>query len=186
MGNIFTQQGIAVDPMKIKALEEMPRPHDEVQVRSFLEMVNYMSKFVPNVVQTAAVLREFKNVWTSEHEKAWIKLKHKLVNAPILKYFDVTEEVTLQVDASSNGLGAVLLQHGDPVAYAPRTLSASERKYAQIEKQTLAIVFGVKRFEKYLFGTKILVESDHKPLEIIVRKLYAMLLNKFNECYCNY
>lgn len=91
--------------------------------------------------------------------------------APILKYYNVNEPVTIQCDASEYGLGAALLQCGKPVAYASKALTSTERKYAQIEKETLAIVFACERFEQYLSGKDlIIVESDHKPLEVILRK----------------
>lgn len=91
----------------------------------------------------------------------------------ILKYFDSTQPTELQCDASETGLGATLTQHGQPVAYVSRALSATERNYAQIEKELLAIVFGLERFHQYTYGRRITVESDHKPLEIIHKKPLA-------------
>lgn len=77
---------------------------------------------------------------------------------------------TLQCDASMHGLGACLMQDGHPVAYASRSLTPTEVQDAQIEKELLAIVFGMEKFETYLYGRKVLVESDHKPLEAIFKK----------------
>ena len=76
----------------------------------------------------------------------------------------------LQCDASDTGLGATLLQNGQPVAYAPRSLMDTERNYAQIEKELLAIVFGAEKFNQYTYGRKVFVESDHKPQEVIYQK----------------
>lgn len=114
-----------------------------------------------------------KNVvwrWTHEHEEAFSKIKEAISQAPVLKYFDSKLETTLQCDASSTGLGATLLQQGQPIAYASRALTPAEQQYAQIEKELLAVVFGMERFNQYTYGRKVLVESDHKPLEIIHKK----------------
>ena len=94
-----------------------------------------------------------------------------MVNHPILKYYDCNAEVTIQCDASEKGLGAVLLQNGKPVAFASKTLSPTERRYAQIEKECLAIVFACQRFRQYISRReRITVESDHKPLQAIFKK----------------
>ena len=85
-------------------------------------------------------------------------------------YFNPEKEVTLQVDASQFGLGATLLQEGKPVAYASKSLTETEVNYAQIEKETYAILFGCKRFHQYVYGRRVNVQSDHKRLEAIMRK----------------
>ena len=91
----------------------------------------------------------------------------------MLRYFDPAQETVLQCDASDTGLGATLLQNGQSVAYASRSLTDNERNYAQIEKELLAIVFGAEKFNQYTYGRKVYVESDHKPLEVIYRKPLA-------------
>ena len=83
--------------------------------------------------------------------------------APVLRYFDPAVPLTLQCDASQDGLGAVLLQNGQPIAYASRCLTKTEENYAQIEKELLAIVFGIRRFHQYTFGREVTVQTDHKP-----------------------
>ena len=92
---------------------------------------------------------------------------------PVLTYFDPSKELRLQVDASKSGLGAVLLQEEKPVAYASKSLTATEENYAQIEKELFAVLFGCKRFHQYVYGRQVVVESDHKPLESIMRKPLA-------------
>lgn len=89
---------------------------------------------------------------------------------PVLAYFGPKKEVTLQVDTSKNGLGATIMQEGKPVAYASKLLNNTEQNYAQIEKELYAVLYGCKRFHEYLYGRCITVESDHKPLESILRK----------------
>ena len=89
---------------------------------------------------------------------------------PVLKYDDQSKELTLQVDASDTGLGAALIQEGRPIAYTSRSLSDAETRYAQIEKELLAVVFGLEKFHLHTYGRQVKVQSDHKPLEIIATK----------------
>ena len=105
--------------------------------------------------------------WLQHHEKAFNDLKLKLMEPGVLRYYDVTKHVTLQADASQKGLGAVLYQDEGPVAYASKAMNATQQNYAQIEKELLAVLFACKRFHQYIYGKKVVVESDHKPLEAI-------------------
>ena len=151
-----------------------------------------MGKFVPNLSEITSPLRELlKNDvawhWSERHASAFEKIKTILTNIEpgILTYYDVTKPVKLQVDASKSGLGAVLTQSNMPVAYASISLTPAETRYAQIEKELLAVVFGCNRFYQYIYGKQIIVESDHQPLEAIMKKpldkspirLQRMLLN---------
>ena len=126
--------------------------------------------------QKSASLRQLlqKDVewsWEQVEDDAFTSLKTSISSAPVLKFFDLKEPVTLSVDASSKGVGAVLLQNDHPVGYASKALTPSQENYAQMEKEMLAIVFGCERFHDYLYGQReITVESDHKPLEAILRK----------------
>ena len=79
----------------------------------------------------------------------------------MLAYFDIAKDIELQVDSSKDGVGAVLLQGGKPVEYASRALSSNERNWAQIEKELLAVVFGLERFDQYTYGKKVIVQNDH-------------------------
>ncbi len=88
----------------------------------------------------------------------------------MLKYFDLKKVVILSVDASAEGLGAVLLQEGQPVAFGSRSLTECQKRYAQIEKELLAIVYGCEKFHKYIYGKTVQMETDHKPLETIFKK----------------
>src|SRR4029434_9272691 len=108
--------------------------------------------------------------WCPHHSSALQTLKSTLTQAPVLRYYDHKQPLTLQADSSKDGLGACLLQDGRPVCYASRALTDTEKRYAQIEKELLAIVFAAKRFHQYVYGRPVTVQSDHKPLEVIVRK----------------
>ena len=171
----ISNKGLQVDETKIKAIREMPIPKDKQGVQRLLGMVNYVQKFAPRLSEIMEPLRQLikrenEFHWDSIHDKCVEEIKEMLSTTPVLKYFDAEKETVLQCDASEQGLGACLLQEGHPIVYASRALTSAERNYAQIEKELLAIVFGVERFEQYVYGRHVKVESDHKPLEIIHKK----------------
>ena len=175
IGKLLTSQGLKPDPKKVKAIIEMPKPKDVAGVRRFIGFVNYLSKFMPRLSEVCELLRRLtmKDVewhWTEHQEQAFNKLKQLVTVAPVLEYFEPNEELTLQRDASDTGLGAVLTQNGQPIAFASRALSDAETRYAQIEKELLAVVFGLEKFHQYTYGRPVTVQSDHKPLEVIVKK----------------
>ena len=175
-GHVLTSDGPKPDADKVKAAAEMPRPTTKQETLSLLGFVNYLAKFLPHLSEVAQPLRELKTknarfMWSSQHHKSFTEVK-KLVSAhPVLKYYDMDAEVTIQCDASEKGLGATLLQNGQPVAFASRTLTPLEQRYAQIEKECLAIVFAWTKFSQYITRRELVtVESDHKPLQSIFKK----------------
>jgi len=117
-----------------------------------------------------------KQSWEEQVQgRSFEQVKQIISEAPVLKLFDPKEDVELQCDASDRGLGACLMQAGQPVAYALRSLTDTEVNYAQIEKEMLAILFGVKRFEQCVYGRLTKIQTDHKPLESIFKKAYSVL-----------
>ena len=176
MGHLLTSTGLKPDPEKIKAVTEMKRPSNVKETQCFLGFVNYLAKFAPHLSDVSEPLRRLTDkdtvwVWQTQQEEAFRRVKEIVTVQPVLKYYSLSEPVTLQSDASQKGLGATLLQNGQPIAFASRSLSKTEQSYAQIEKECLAIVFGCERFKQYLLGRdSIQVESDHKPLEVIFKK----------------
>ena len=141
-------------------------------------MINYYSKFISSYSTITHPLNELLKdgvewKWCETQQKAFEQLKDKLSNAPVLTHFSDTLPLKLDTDASQYGIGAVIshvLPPGEerPVAYASRTLTKSERNYAQIEKEALSIVFGVEKFHQYLCGRKFLLVTDHKPLTTLL------------------
>ena len=176
MGHLFTSQGLMPDPEKIQAILQMPEPDDLTALKRFLGMVTYLAKFMPHLSQMTEPLRrlEDKNVefqWLEQHSIAMNTIKKFLTEAPVLRYYDVSKPVTVQCDASQSGLGAVLLQEGQPVCYASRALTDTESQYAQIEKEMLAITWACDNFDQYLYGRDtVTVESDHEPLKSVFKK----------------
>ena len=179
LGHRITDKGIFADPEKIKAIKDMETPKDKKGVQRFLGMVNFVSKFIPDVSHITAPLRKLINKdepfqITTEHLEAIDKLKAKLVSNPILQIYDKQKETKIGSDASLYGLGAVLLQkHGTdwlPVAFASRSLTETEKRYAQIEKECLSAVFACNKFHNYVYGRPFTIENDHKPLQTIIKK----------------
>ena len=176
MGHLLTENGLKPDPQKIEAITCMPKPENAAAVRRYLGFVNYLSKFLPNLSDLAEPLRKLIQentvfTWMAQHDESWNKINDLIIKEPLLKFYDLSKEVTIQADASEKGLGATLMQQGQPVAYASRTLSVTERNYAQIEKECLAILFACERFDSYIHGRELVnVQSDHKPLESIFKK----------------
>ncbi|XP_030853177.1 uncharacterized protein K02A2.6-like [Strongylocentrotus purpuratus] len=175
LGHIVTDKGLKVDPEKVKAILEMPNPSDPTEVQRLQGSVNYLARFLPMLSDMFEPLRRLTHKdadweWTSEHERAMSRVKESLTRAPVLAYYSPDLPLTIQCDASKSGLGAVLLQKGQPLSYVSRALTATEQRYAQIEKEALAICFALERFHQYTFGQRVIVESDHKPLQAIVKK----------------
>jgi len=175
LGEKLTTEGLKPDESKITAIINYPRPENKQDVLRLLGMVNFIAKFTPRISDVTAPLRDLtkKNIafhWTDRQETAFTNLKKQLSNSETLQYYDVTKSVTLQVDASQKGLGAVLYQDKGPVAYASKAMNETQQNYAQIEKELLAVVFGCKRFHQYIYGKHVTIETDHKPLEAIFNK----------------
>ena len=108
--------------------------------------------------------------WTETEENSFNKLKKLATEAPVLRFYDPTLPLTLSVDSSSTGLGCVIMQEGQPIAYASRALTKTQQNYAQIEKETLAVVFGCEKFHQFVYGRTVEVETDHRPLQSIFNK----------------
>lgn len=180
IGHILDSNGLHPDPKKIEAITQMESPRNREELQRFLGMITYLGKFVPNLSQTTSVLHQLLEKdslweWTQNHQQAIDQIKIAVTNTPVLQFFDRNKAVKISVDASSKGLGAVLLQDELPVAYASKSLTPTQQNYAQIEKELFAIVFGCTRFHDYIYGLpQIEVETDHKPLESIFKKpLYS-------------
>ena len=175
MGHRVTSEGLKPDDKKIEAIVKMTNPTDVKGVQRLQGTVGYLAKFLPGLSDAMEPIRRLTHPdvpwqWTDEQERAMTKIKDLTTKSPILAYYDPKAELVIECDASETGLGAALLQKGRPIAYASRSLTDTETRYAQLEKECLAIVFSLERFHQYTFGRRTIVHSDHKPLEMIVRK----------------
>jgi hypothetical protein len=157
MGNIISENGLRPDPDKIRAILDMPPPEDKAGVQRLLGTVNFLAQYIPNMSEITAPLRNLlrKNnhfIWEHEQQQSLQQIKAVLTKEPVLSFYDVTQEVTIQADASQNGIGACLLQNRHPIAYSSRALTQTEMRYAMIEKELLAIVFATSKFHDYIYG----------------------------------
>jgi len=149
------------------------------QLRAFLGLAGFYRKYVPNFATIAVPLTDATRKgspneiqWGEAQQRAFQALKVYITNPPILHLPDVNRPFILQTDASNIGLGAILLQEDDsgikyPVAFASRKLLPRETHYSTIERECLAIVWGVTKFQEYLYGTEFILETDHQPLQYL-------------------
>lgn len=175
LGHKFSEKGLEIDENKIEAIIKMEEPKDKKAVEQFLGVITYVSRFIKGLTDVTTPLRmlvkkDAEFVWQAEHKKVFEKIKSILSKSPVLQYYNPKKGCTVSVDASSTGVGAVLLQDKLPVAYASKALTESQKKWAQIEKETYAIVFGCERFRQYIIGQETVIETDHKPLLCILNK----------------
>ena len=174
LGHVVTSQGIKPDPAKTKAIRDAPMPRNVSELKSFLGLCGYVSKFIPHYADIVEPLRELTRkganwLWTVRQSRAFNDLKSVLSSEQVLACFKLGFPTLLITDASPVGLGAVLVQkQGDnefkPIAYISRSLSPTEKRYAQIEREALACVWAVERFHNYLFGNEFVLCVDNKPL----------------------
>ena len=175
LGHNISAEGLHPTKEKVRAITDAPPPKDISQLRAFLGLINYYGKFLPNLSSTLAPLyqlleKQQRWIWGSPQQKAFQEAKTQLASSHLLVHYDAQQELVLSCDASPYRVGAVLSHlYTDgserPIAFASKALSVAERKYSQLEKEGLAIVFGVKKFHDYLFGRKFQIRSDYKPLQ---------------------
>lgn len=160
---------------KVEAILKVAPPKSKKLLRSFMGIISFYRMFIPHASSLSSPLSDLlrKGVreplpWTSEHQSCFEKLKTSLACKPVLRLPDIALPFVLRTDASDSGLGAVLLQYHDgvpfPVAYSSKKILDREKRYSTIERECLAIIFGVQRFKYYLLGQEFILETDHKPL----------------------
>ena len=181
LGHLIDSQGLRATKSKVEAIENAPPPQNVQQLRSFLGLLNYYRKFIPDLASiihplTTLLHSDCKWNWSETCMQAFNLAKEKLVSSDVLVHYDPRLPIKVAGDASAYGVGAVLSHVMDdgserPVAFASRTLTASERNYAQVEKEALALIFAVKKFHLYLYGRQFILVTDHKPLTAILGPL---------------
>ena len=187
LGHIFSASGMQPDPNKVHAVQAWPKPTDVTTLRQFLGFASYYRRYVQRFADIAAPLHTLtqKGVpfnWTTAHDEAFSNLKSVLTQAPILTYPDfstIAPQFVLQTDASAVGLGAVLEQGGHVIAYPSQTLTKSESNYSVIQKECLALVFGMKQFCHYLLGCSFTLMTDHALLQLLSAQKMQGLLSRW-------
>lgn len=176
LGHVISGDGISPSLNKVKAVLNAPRPENLTQLKSYLGLINYYGKFLPNLSTVIAPLYQLtkKDVpfeWSNDCDLAFLKSKELLAHERLLVIYDPNKPLVIHCDASPYGLGAILSHIIDgldrPIMYTSCTLSAAQKNYSQLHREALAIVFAVRRFHKYIFGKTFVIYSDHQPLREI-------------------
>ncbi|GJQ97807.1 reverse transcriptase domain-containing protein [Tanacetum coccineum] len=192
LGHVVNQNGIHVDPSKIEAVKNWKTPTTPSEIRSFLGLAGYYRRFISNFSKIAKPLTSLtqknqKYVWGVEQEEAFQTLKNNLCDAPILTLPDGVEDFVVYCDASNQGLGCVLMQRGKVIAYASRQLKIHEKNYTTHDLELGAVVFALKIWRHYLYGTKSVIYTDHKSLQhIFDQKELNMRQRRWIELFSDY
>ena len=178
LGHQISQDGIQPLHSKVEPIVNAPVPKNVQELRSFLGLLNYYGKFIPSLATILHPLNSLlrtgvKWAWTKQCEEAFNTAKSHLTSAKVLTHYDPALPLALAADASAYGTGAVIshvLPDGSerPIAFASRILTASEKNYAQLEKEAQSLIFGIKKFHQYLYGRRFTLITNHKPLTTIL------------------
>ncbi|GJW96274.1 putative reverse transcriptase domain-containing protein [Tanacetum coccineum] len=185
-------KGIHVDPVKIKAVKNWASPTTPTEVRQFLGLAGYYQKFIKDFSKIAKSLTELtqknkKYIWGEDQESGFQLLKQKLCEALILALPEGNDNFVVYCDASHQGLGAVLMQREKVIAYASRQLKPNEENYTTHDLKLGAVVFALKIWRHYLYGTKCIVFTDHKSLQhILDQKELNMRQHRWLELLADY
>lgn len=174
LGHNITTEGIVASIDKIEALLSFRKPENPNEVRSFLGLANYLNRFLPNLSTMDEPLRNLtkKGVafkWLTEHDKAFEMIKAMMIKPPALGFFKVGDRTVLMADASPTGLGAILMQLNEKgehrvICYASKSLTETEKRYCQTEKEALSLVWSAEKFYVYLYGNEFELLTDCKAL----------------------
>ncbi|UYV84065.1 hypothetical protein LAZ67_X001038, partial [Cordylochernes scorpioides] len=173
LGHVVDKDGIQPDSEKVEAIKKFPVPKSVCDIQSYLGMCSYYRRFIKNFSKIAAPLqillkKDQKFIWTQEQKDTFESLKKALMQKPVLGHFKESAITKLYTDASSYGLGAVLVQiqenQENPIPYASRKLSKAEKNYSTTERECLAVIWAIGKFRPYLYGRPFEVVSDHHSL----------------------
>lgn len=177
LGHLIDGAGIRPKGDNIDAILKCDRPNDVTQLKSYLGMLNFHGKFLPNLSTLLSPLyallkSKVKYDWTDSCEKAFRESKKALKQNKLLTHYDVNSQIYIESDASQHGVGAVLYHiiNGEqrPIRFASATLTQAEQNYSQLDREALGIIFAVKKFHKYIYGRKVILVTDNQPLKKIL------------------
>nr|KYP76696.1 Transposon Ty3-I Gag-Pol polyprotein [Cajanus cajan] len=172
LGHFITEKGVATDPAKIIAVQQWPLPQSVKQLRGFLGLAGYYRRFVNRYSTIARPLHDMLKKdgfsWLEEAKCAFQKLKTQLSNTPVLALPNFSKEFVLEVDASGQGVGAVLMQDRHPIAYISRSFNQQQQALSTYEKELLGVMFAVQKWRHYLLPKKFTIRTDHQSLKYIL------------------
>ncbi|GJY59757.1 putative reverse transcriptase domain-containing protein [Tanacetum coccineum] len=194
--HVINGNGIHVDPSKIEVVKNWKAPRTLIEVSLFLGLVGYYHRFIENfskIAKSLTILTQkcktffFYFLLGEQQELAFQSLKDKLCNAPVLALPDRPEDFVVYCDAFGKGLGYVLMQRGKVIAYASRQLKIHEKNYTTHDLELGAVVFALKIWRHYLYGTKSVIYTDHKSLQhIFSQKELNMRQRRWIELFSDY
>ena len=172
LGHIISKDGVSVDPSKVAAVMDWKQPKSVTEIRCFLGLAGYYRRFIQNfstiaIPLTSLTKKDKKFIWDEKCENSFQTLKNCLTTAPILTLPQGIKGFVIYTDASNQGYGAVLMQHGKVIAYASRQLKVHEKNYPTHDLELGAVVFALKVWRHYLYGAQFEVFTDHKSLKYI-------------------
>ncbi|CAH1724058.1 unnamed protein product [Aphis gossypii] len=177
LGHVISEEGISMDPEKIKTIQEFPAPRNQKQIRAFLGFINFYRKYIRDLSSYTEKLSQLtkKNqvwTWSQEHQVVFDKIKQCFLEDIIIKYPNFTEPFYMATDASSTHIGAELYQidkdgQHRTIGFTSRTLQEVERRYYTTERELLAIVFGCKKYRNYILGHTTYLLTDHQALTFL-------------------
>ena len=172
LGHVLSGQGIQQCTAKVEAIQNAPPPSNVTELGAYLGLINYYHRYLRNLSSVLAPLHALlkKGIpwsWNASHQKAFDTSKQQLCPETLLVHYDLDKKLIPSCDASPYGVGAVLshvMEDGSerPIGFASRTLAPAEKKYSQLDKEGLAIIFGIKKFHQHVYGRRLQVTSDHK------------------------
>ncbi|GJV11451.1 putative reverse transcriptase domain-containing protein [Tanacetum coccineum] len=173
LGHVIDSKGIHVDPAKIKSIKDWASLKTPTEIRQFLGLASYYRRFIEGFSKitksmTKLTQKKVKFDWGDKQEAAFQLLKQKLYSAPILALPEGAENFIVYYDASNKGLGVVLMQHEKVIAYASRQLKIHEKNYTTLDLELGAVVFILKIWRYYMYGTKCTMFTNHKSLQHIL------------------
>jgi hypothetical protein len=174
LGYIVDENGVHVDPTNIQFIRDCPAPTTLIELQSFLGLAKFYRQSVLRFSHIAWAINQVtkgsgrdKLVWGKENQRAFEDMKHNLCSSPILSLLNLQQPFKIETNVFDYALGAVLTQHGHPVAYHSETLFDDVHKYPTYDKEIYSIVQAYRQWKHYILGTKMIIHIDHKPLEFI-------------------
>lgn len=182
LGHVISQEGVSTDPSKISAMKNWPLPTSIKQLRGFIGLTGYYRRFIKSYGEISRplmqLLKKGSFQWSQAATEAFTKLKQAMITSPVLALPDYSIPFVVETDASDQGVGAVLMQQGRPIAYFSKGLSNKHQGLSTYEKELLAIVLATQKWNYYLQGNHFVIKTDHQSLKFLLEQRLSTLLQQ--------